>query len=214
MTQAGVAFIGGTAPLPARCRELVSPGGYVVAADSGYHTAVRAGVHVDLLIGDLDSIGDDALREIPEERVRRYPRDKDETDAELALRHLIDSGCSPITLIGGGGGRIDHLFSLLYLFHRSDHPDVWATSGGIVHAIDGVLRRRLPTGSMISFFSVGSAPARMRSTGLRWPLDSLVWEPASGAVSNVVVHEEVEVVVESGRLIAVIDVEWGDSGGG
>ena len=90
---------------------------YVVAADSGVHLAAPLGLHVDLVVGDFDSadpvvvdraVADGALLD-------RHPAAKDATDLELALETAYVWGAERIVVVGGGGGRLDHLLGNLML---------------------------------------------------------------------------------------------------
>ena len=82
-----------------------------VAADAGYHNAVRLGERVDILLGDFDSIGD-----LPSggtfERIR-VPVEKDLTDTQLAVEVALERGAEEVILIGGLSGRLDHTLSTL-----------------------------------------------------------------------------------------------------
>jgi thiamine pyrophosphokinase len=152
----GIAFIGGEGPSAARCRELVNEAGradtagvvsgaadtasalsgavttnapIIVAADSGLIAAEAAGITVDWVIGDMDSLDDvRRLDKYPADRVLRYGHDKDYTDTELALALLRDQGCGETWLIGGGGGRTDHLLAIRSLFERERPPARWVTA--------------------------------------------------------------------------------------
>lgn len=82
-----------------------------IAADSGYHNAMRLGERVDILIGDFDSIGQvprDAVKEI-----REVPAEKDLTDTQIAVEIAVESGADEIILVGGLSGRLDHTLSNL-----------------------------------------------------------------------------------------------------
>ncbi|MEZ5215981.1 MAG: thiamine diphosphokinase [Ilumatobacteraceae bacterium] len=90
----------------------------VVAADSGYDHAVAAGVDVDVLVGDLDSISQDGRRRATADgiRIERHRPDKDETDTELALRAAMDDGCRRIVGVSAVGDRIDHFLATVAVF--------------------------------------------------------------------------------------------------
>ena len=82
-----------------------------IAADSGYHNAIRLGERVDILIGDFDSIG-----QVPTEAVkdiRKVPAEKDLTDTQLALEIAVSEGADEVIIIGGLSGRLDHGLSNL-----------------------------------------------------------------------------------------------------
>src|SRR2546426_831436 len=74
----------------------------VIAADGGAETALAWGRTPDVIVGDLDSL-DDALRRTLEARgavVETYPRAKDQTDGEIALRAALARGARSIRIAG------------------------------------------------------------------------------------------------------------------
>ncbi|MFP4408595.1 MAG: thiamine diphosphokinase [Spirochaetaceae bacterium] len=202
-TQRGVVFTGGEAP-GAPPQGVVLEGAFIVAADSGMETALSWGVEPELVLGDMDSLSDMSILDRFEEgQVRRYAREKDYTDTELALAELYDRGIEDITLVGGGGGRLDHLLGIVALFDRDKHPTRWYTRNEHVECIDRELALTGAEGETVSLFPAGRDRCRMRSEGLRWPLDSLSWIKGDAGISNVVVSEECRILVIQGRLIMV-----------
>ena len=94
---------------------------FVVAADSGLHSAIDLGLRVNLVIGDMDSV-DHAVLAAAEANgvvVQRVPHDKDATDTELALLSAVSQGARHIVLVTGGGGRLDHQLGVLSVLQ---HP--------------------------------------------------------------------------------------------
>src|SRR5581483_5490047 len=79
----------------------------VIAADGGALPLVRAGRRPDIVIGDMDSLDQVTLAGLAEQgaELRRYPREKDETDLELALLHAAALGATAIDVLGALGGR-------------------------------------------------------------------------------------------------------------
>jgi thiamine pyrophosphokinase len=204
----GLVITGGSGPDRKRLTKAAEEATRIVAADSGLERALESGIEPDVVVGDMDSLEDRGLLDhFPAERVRSYPQDKDDTDTEIALNMLYESGAEEIVLAGGGGGRLDHLIGILSLFHRNKHPDMWLTGENEVTAIDDVLVRTGLRGEVVSLFPVGTEPAQMRSAGLKWPLDGLTWRAGDVGISNVVVAEELRVQMLRGRLIMVRSVE-------
>ena len=118
-----VLFTGGLGPEYKRVAKTLSEAEITVAADSGWDTAVEMGIEPDYYIGDMDSIKDHrGLENLPADRVMKHPVDKDFTDTELAIKFLADRQYRDIVLIGGGGGRIDHLMALIGIFNRDVKP--------------------------------------------------------------------------------------------
>lgn len=85
-------------------------GDIVIAADSGYETATKLKLPVDILIGDMDSIRDDIPKSI---ETIRLPTEKDVTDTEAAVELALERGAESICIIGGIGTRVDHTMASL-----------------------------------------------------------------------------------------------------
>ena len=203
----GCVFVGGEAPSKCEFEAVRQPYDLAVAADSGYDLARAYGVAVDVIVGDMDSVrSPDYLRESLGVQIMRFHGDKDETDTEIGLRVLREAGCRESTIVGGGGGRLDHLFAILALFDRSDPPSRWLPQGYSVVLVDGEIEIHERAGSTVSFFPVGAEECTMRTRGLKWPLDGLVWRKGDAGVSNIVVGEEAGIEMASGRLIMVSDL--------
>src|SRR5690348_8693886 len=66
----------------------------VIAADSGLGVATALGVHVDHLVGDMDSVDAGAVEraEASGTTVDRHPAEKDATDLALALDAALERG--------------------------------------------------------------------------------------------------------------------------
>ncbi len=87
---------------------------FVVCADSGYKNALALDVkRVDVLVGDMDSIG--ALQPPEGAEIVRVPAEKDDTDGMLAVNAAILRGATELVIIGGLGARLDHTMSNLGL---------------------------------------------------------------------------------------------------
>lgn len=119
---------------PENITEKAKAGDLRIAADGGYNNAKRLGVHVDILLGDLDSLGDVEVGE--ETEVIQVPAQKDFTDTQFAVETAIGRGADEIVIIGGLSGRLDHTLSNLSVLE-----DLWTRK---VHAVitDGNNRAR------------------------------------------------------------------------
>ncbi len=107
----------------------------MIAADSGYDHARSLGLPVDVLVGDLDSISPAGLEhaESAGVAVERHPPAKDATDTELALARAVAHGADELTVLSGGGDRVDHLLATLFLLAAPRFADRrvvlwWATT--------------------------------------------------------------------------------------
>lgn len=199
-------FCGGGA---ARVPVSVPDDAFVVAADVGLAEANRLGVRVDLLVGDLDSVAeaDLAAHERAGGEVRRHAEDKDASDLDLAIASAIDAGAGRVVVVGGDGGRLDHLIgnALVLASPRYRGVEIDAVLGWArLHVVRG--RRELAgePGELVSLFAIGGPALGVRTEGLRWHLEGAVLEPGSTlGVSNRFLAAWAAVEVADGVVLAI-----------
>jgi thiamine pyrophosphokinase len=184
----------------------------VVAADGGARLAGPLGLPIHRWVGDADSIEPDrlaALRAtgIP---VRLVPKDKDESDTELALLEAIDCGAEDVTILGAlGGHRFDHSLANVGLLA---HP---ALGSRPVRLLDGTTRVSLVDGpgatrldgrpgDLVTLLPFGGRAEGVFTDGLRYPLSGETLEagPPRG-LSNVRLGTTAEVRLQGGYLLVI-----------
>jgi thiamine pyrophosphokinase len=202
----GIAVIGGECPSQERLRKIIHLNApvQVIAADSGLIPLEEAGIVPDFIVGDMDSLDTlERLQKYPPEKIIKYPQDKDFTDTELALEVLRQNGCDEVWIVGGGGGRIDHLFALYALFERENAPDRWFIPHYELRLIKGKTALALPKNTQISLFPLGNGPWKIQSRGLKWPLDELPWKRGFCSISNVTSDDIQELNPLQGRFLLI-----------
>jgi len=181
----------------------------VVAADSGVEHALALGCRVDLVVGDFDSADPAAVEAAVADgaKVRRYPEAKDASDLELAMHAALERGASHLVVVGGAGGRLDHLLANTLLLASPSFADieVEAIVGRTRITVIRYLARLTGTpGDVCSLFAVGGPARGVRTSGLRYPLDGEDLLPGSTrGLSNELVDPVVTVSIEHGTLLAL-----------
>jgi thiamine pyrophosphokinase len=213
-----VIFANGLLPDPDAARRLTRPGDTLVAADGGTRHALELGLVPAVVIGDLDSLQ-------PEDRIRldeaatrlvAHPRDKDETDLELALRYAVENRFRSILVVGAIGGRLDQTLCNLALLTapwlaelevRLDDglEEAWFVRGCRVAPSRGDSRGiRGEAGEVVSLLPWGADATGVTTQGLRWPLSSETLSAhQSRGISNELLGATASLVLESGLLLVV-----------
>jgi thiamine pyrophosphokinase len=180
----------------------------VIAADSGLELANRFSITPDCIVGDFDSLSDKRLlNKFRNADVKRFETAKDYTDTEIALEAARDAGADDIVLVGGGGGRLDHLVGILALFHRTLRPNRWITDRSIVQLITSEHEESGEVGRIVSFFPLSTGRSRMASHGLRWPLDELEWRLGDAGVSNEFIAPTISIAMKEGALLMIMPMQ-------
>lgn len=203
--QTALIFTGGESQPPSVVDELPEAD-IVIAADSGYDLAVGLGVAVDVLIGDLDSLINAPGRHVI---VEPHPRDKDQTDLELALERLLPESPARVVVIGGSGGRIDHEIGTALLLASERWADFgeldWVSRRGVAHVIRGRRLIHADVGDTVSLIPVGGAASGVRTKGLEWDLIGETLAPGTTrGISNRFRLPIADILVGHGALLAVI----------
>jgi thiamine pyrophosphokinase len=201
----------------------VPPARWVIAADSGAVTALELGLHVDELIGDLDSVPAGVAERVAGSggRVRRYPEAKDATDLELALAAAVSLDPVPrrVVILGGAGGRLDHLLGGILVLAAPRWAGVDATGTQAeawlgpakITVVRGLasLGASAP-GELVSLLAVGGVAHGVTTSGLLYPLADADLAPGTTlGVSNEFSSARATVEVTAGVVLAVQPGEMG-----
>src|SRR4051794_33163270 len=159
--------------VPATVRDRLPADALVVAADSGVDLAHRLGLHVDVAVGDFDSVSAAGLERAAAEgaRIERHPEAKDKTDLELALDEACALGAGDVVVVGGAGGRLDHLLAgaLLLASPRYEALCITAHLGAArMHVVRPSQPRTVEgtAGALVTLLPVGGGARGVRTDGL------------------------------------------------
>lgn len=207
MSDTAIIFCGGD-DVPAGAGESLPADALVIAADSGLDLAVKMGAEVDVLVGDLDSVGSTALAQARRRGIAiiRHPVDKDASDLELAVDLARERGVSSVIVIGGSGGRIDHFLANASLLAAQDGIAVeWRTAVGTVYRVNRSLRIHGSPGDTVSLLALGGAARGVHTLGLHWMLEGEDLPSGSTrGISNRFTAEWAEITVASGNLLVIV----------
>ena len=203
-------MLGGTPPTRA-IKQHIPAHQLVIAADSGLHGAIDLGLRVNVVIGDMDSVDKAVLAAVEANgtTVTQLPRDKDSTDAELALLKAVEMGADKIVLITKGGGRLDHELGVFAVLQNPSlrHCTIEALwDNSILHLIHGPASVTITgkTGSNVGLIAAGGTASGISTTGLKWALaDESLTPHSSRGISNQLTEETATISVQTGSLFVV-----------
>ena len=208
-----VIVVTGAAPLATCAIDSIPTDSIVIAADGALDHALAAGLTPAVLVGDLDSVSDAGLAWAESNAsIEPHPTDKDHTDTELALVTAADLNPRQLTLISGGGDRLDHTFAAIGALGASSLTSIPEIDGwwgnhrlAVVHG-PGRARLYVATGTTISLLALHGGCGGVSIDGVRWPLERSDLASAVGlGVSNVATAETVDVSLTAGVLTIFIN---------
>jgi thiamine pyrophosphokinase len=181
----------------------------VIAADGGAVEARRLGLSIDRLVGDMDSAPADLVGELETDgvAVERHPVDKDASDLELALEVAVREGAEEILVVGGDGGRLDHLIGTAFLLSSERWAGVQLDAilgAGLVHVIRFERRIDGEIGELVSLFAAGGTASGITTEGLRWQLSNdAIFPGSTRGLSNEFSEPLARVRLREGVLLAI-----------
>lgn len=178
-------------------------GDYIVCADGGYHHAKKLNVRPDVLIGDLDSLGENDY----DGEVINLPVRKDFTDSEICVKYVVLKDFEEILMLGFTGTRYDHsLTNILLLKQISDagksarivdeHNEIlWCEDENIIYG---------KKGDIVSIIPVGGDLLGVSTDGLEYPLENEdLYFAQSRGVSNVMISNKCTITKRAGSGVVI-----------
>jgi thiamine pyrophosphokinase len=162
------AFVLGAGEIfPSLIEEKAQNGDIVVCADKGYQNAKSLGLHVNVLVGDFDSLSE-KLRTQLADRLHHRP-DQDVNDLWKALTLAIERGAHEITVLGAFGRREDHsIGNLMLCATRMNDVDIHVVGDrGSFDFIDCDSRFESFAEQQVSLFTL-SPSTEISTIGLRY----------------------------------------------
>ena len=144
----------------------------VVAADGGADVALAHDVMPQAVIGDFDSLSDQARRQLPDHALHPI-FEQDSTDFDKCLRNIR----APLVIgVGFSGARLDHQLAAYNTLVRHPHRRcIIQGSRELVFLAPPTLQMDLPADCAVSLFPFGAVEGV--SDGLKYPIGGLNFAP-------------------------------------
>jgi len=178
-------------------------------ADSGLEPALKLGLDVTAVVGDMDSVDPGVLAAATEAGIpiERHPEAKDATDLALALDAALARHPQRVVVVTGAGDRLDHTLSLAQLLASPRTAGVeveaWIGNAHLIVVRDTTVLRGAP-GDLVSLVPLNGPALGVVTGGLLYPLhDEDLPVGSTRGVSNELAAAEASVRLRSGVLVAV-----------
>ena len=204
-----IIFANGELPDLNKAGQFLDPGDTIICADGGTRHVLALGLQPNLILGDMDSADPETIQKFKDDGIdiELYPRDKNETDLELAINRAIEMDPKQILIIAALGGRLDQTLANISLLTnlRLSTFDIRLEDG-----VEEILlcRDRVEvhgrSGDLVSLIPWQGAASGIETSGLRWPLHKEMLYPyKTRGISNEMTGESVAISIESGLLLIV-----------
>ncbi len=202
-----IIFANGDLPDLEKARALLHDDDFIIAADGGTRHALALGLIPNVIVGDLDSLPENFEISKFENEVVLYPKDKNETDLELAIQHALTLNSQEIIILAALGGRLDQTLGNIALICdlRPSTLDLRLDDGleevffcRDTREINGTL------GDTVSLLPWQGEVTGIVTTGLKWSLQNETLYPnKTRGISNEMTVETATVQIKSGLLLII-----------
>ncbi len=204
-----IIFANGTLPDIDSARRLLRPDDFILAADGGTRHALELGRAPNLVLGDMDSLNQADWKKLEQLNVpiEIFPRDKNETDLELAIERAIEIGNKEIIILAALGGRLDQTIANIALLTdaRLSTFDL-RLDDGVEQAFFARTRSQVAgrSGDIVSLIPWGGDVHITSASGLKWPLsDEILYAHKPRGISNEMTADIANIEIKSGLLLII-----------
>jgi len=204
-----IIFANGDLPDINKARAILRDDDYIICADGGTRHASSLTLTPTLVIGDMDSTESVLLKKLQVNCVpiELFPRDKNETDLELAITRAIELDPKEIIIVAALGGRLDQTLANIALISNIQ------LSTFNLKLDDGVeeiffCRDQVTvhgrSGDIVSLVPWSGAVTGVQTKNLKWLLDKETLYPEkTRGISNEMTAGVASIKISRGLLLIV-----------
>ena len=182
----------------------------LICADGGANSACKMELVPDFIVGDLDSINENTLKQLRRKSIIKKISGQNDTDVEKCLNFAIKKGFEEAILVGVTGDRLDHSFcnlGIVLKFFEKIAVSIIAENS-FLSAYKGNMNLLTKKGETISLYGFDQK-TKITGKGLKYPLNntSLPFGQKE-STSNVAVADKVDLNIKGGRIFIVRDFKF------
>lgn len=186
-----------------KIRTKLRPDDYIICADGGYKHSKLLGVKPAVVVGDMDSIGDNDY----DGEIINLPIRKDFTDSEVCIKYILLKHFEEVMMLGFTGKRQDHSLANIFLLKQfadtqtdayivDEHNEIRFTKNeNIIYG---------KKGNIVSIIPVTGDLTGVTTEGLDYPLnnETLVFGETRG-VSNIMKSDKCKITITNGQGLII-----------
>jgi thiamine pyrophosphokinase len=189
-------------PVPKDIKKIISfkDDDYMIAVDQGVISLYKQRIHIDLAIGDFDSLTNQGiLRTL---NVLKLDPIKDVTDSYQALIEAQNLNPDEYIMLGGiGGNRVEHFMAHILLFNQFPKLKIINDKSEIFMLENQDYK--LDFKGYVSIFAYDNALITLK--GFKYPLEAYElkrYDPLG--ISNEMISNQATIQVENGRVLVIL----------
>ncbi|MFH1454328.1 MAG: thiamine diphosphokinase [Armatimonadota bacterium] len=193
-------------------RNIINDEDFIICANGGTYLAFLLGITPDMIIGDIDSIDKNMVKQLQRRNTdlifKKYPKDKDKSDLELAIDDAVLLNPGEIIVLAALGGRIDHeLINIFLPLSRKEYLNKikFLSQDSELYILDKKTKINGRKDKILTLVPLTPHVKNVLTNGLRYEIKNkdINWG-SSLTLSNIIVKDEVSIEYKKGMLLAVL----------
>ena len=187
-------------------KNYISDDDFIICADGGIKHLNAIGKIPDVFVGDFDSCNANELCEGIE--IHKHNAKKNDTDTKLAIDIAFENGYGNIEILGGLGGRVDHLlanvFLLKYIHENGGTGKIVDEKNTILLLTDKVILEK-EDNAFVSVVPISSTLNGVTNKGLVYPLNDYTMHlGTTRGISNEFADDFAQISIDTGEALVII----------
>ena len=205
-----VIICGGLRPSLSLIKSEIEESDLLICADSGANCLYEYNILPDYLVGDFDSIDEVVLKYFSNKecKIERFPRDKDFTDSQLAVKRAKEMGVEEIVLLGCSGSRLDHTLGNIGLLKECAEMNIKASlkdENNCLTITDKPIELVSRIGQIFSLQAYCDCVENLTIKGAKYKLNNYNLKLGdSRTISNEFLSNRVNIEFTSGLLLVIL----------
>lgn len=202
-----VILANGKTPSKALVQKYCADAELIICTDGALSYALQYDIKPHILVGDMDSLVGFSEADIQnlDFEIIKYPTEKDITDAEIAVDHIMDRGFKRVIILGATGNRLDHTlgnFQLLYKLACNGIEAFIIDENETITMAQGNFSFIGEKGALLSLVPYNDKVFIQSTQGLYYPIHQRYLPiDSTYSISNVLIDDNVSINITEGKAL-------------
>ena len=178
----------------------------IIACDGAFHQCLERGFEPNVVIGDMDSVAEKAMKKTQETIEWLSVKNQDSNDLAKAIDHARQHDALQIDIIGVEGGSVGHQIAPYFaLVDAPQNTTIYSAGARIMCVKDSAIElHSIEKGSQVSLFAFGAADG-VTLTGCEWVLENETLTTGTRGLNNKSLAAKIKLVVEQGAVLLCVE---------
>ena len=192
--------------------EIYSESDFIICADGGLNYLDSLNAKPNLIVGDFDSVDINFLDKYKNVTTKKYPKEKNYTDTEIAIEEAIAYGYNEITIFGATGTRLDHTMANILLIERYIKNNISiriVDNNNYISILNKDITINKKEGYYVSIVPISEYIDGITLKGMKYPLlDVKVDRGSTLCISNEIIADKAEIFIKNGIGIIFVSKDF------